>query len=238
MKKLTRYFINGFIIFVPVAATIGLVKWTLDFVGSMMPFESEGVGLLVLILLIFLTGFFASNYLGKKIFELVDRLMARMPVIKLLYSALKDLVQAFAGNKKSFDQPVLVELVENGVKALGFITRDDVGDFGAVGHVAVYLPQSYNFAGQVLIFAPQPVRHPRPHAGEAGQREAGVHHEAGRAVQRGLAVHGCRGPAGSRRAGPRARRRGVRHGLPASAEPARGRRRRPGRRGAAGQGGT
>ena len=124
----------------------------MPFVGSMMPFESEGVGLLVLILLIFLTGFFASNYLGKKIFELVDRLMARMPVIKLLYSALKDLVQAFAGNKKSFDQPVLVELVENGVKALGFITRDDVGELGAAGHVAVYLPQSYNFAGQVLIF--------------------------------------------------------------------------------------
>lgn len=89
MKKLTSYFINGFLIFVPVAATLGLVKWTLDFVGSMMPFESEGIGLLVLILLIFLTGFFASNYLGKKIFELVDRLMARMPVIKLLYSAQK-----------------------------------------------------------------------------------------------------------------------------------------------------
>lgn len=159
MKKLTSYFINGFLIFVPVAATIGLVKWTLDFVGSMMPFESEGIGLLMLILLIFLTGFFASNYLGKKLFELVDRLMIKMPVIKLLYSALKDLVQAFAGNKKSFDQPVLVELVENGVKALGFITRDDVGDLGAVGHVAVYLPQSYNFAGQVLIFPAENV-HP------------------------------------------------------------------------------
>ena len=159
MKKLTSYFINGFLIFVPVAATIGLVKWTLDFVGSMMPFESEGVGLLVLLLLIFFTGFFASNYLGKRLFELVDRLMTKMPVIKLLYSALKDLVQAFAGNRKSFDQPVLVELVENGAKALGFITRDNAGSFGAEGHVAVYLPQSYNFAGQVLIFPAEKV-HP------------------------------------------------------------------------------
>ena len=89
----------------------------------------------MLLVLIFMTGFFASNYLGKKIFELVDRLMTKMPVIKLLYSALKDLVQAFAGNKKSFDQPALVELVENGVKALGFITRDDVGELGAGGHL-------------------------------------------------------------------------------------------------------
>ena len=159
MKKLTSYFINGILIFVPVAATIGLVKWTLDFVGSMMPFESEGIGLLVLLLLIFFTGFVASNYLGKKLFELVDRLMTKMPVIKLLYSALKDLVQAFAGNKKSFEQPVLVELLENGAKALGFITRNDVGDLGATGHVAVYLPQSYNFAGQVLIFPAEKV-HP------------------------------------------------------------------------------
>jgi len=152
MKKLTGYFLKGFLIFVPVAATIGLVKWAMGFIDNLMPFDMAGLGLVVLLILIMLTGFLASNYIGKKLFDLVDKLLKKMPVVKLLYSALKDMIQAFAGDKKNFDQPVLVELIENGPKAMGFITRDDTDFLGIEGHVAVYMPQSYNFAGQVLIF--------------------------------------------------------------------------------------
>ena len=152
MKKLTGYFLKGFLIFVPVAATIGLVKWAMGFIDNLMPFDIAGLGLVVLLILIMLTGFLASNYIGKKLFDLLDKLLNKVPVVKLLYSALKDMIQAFAGDKKSFDQPVLVELIENGPKAMGFITRDDTDFLGIEGHVAVYMPQSYNFAGQVLIF--------------------------------------------------------------------------------------
>ena len=76
----------------------------------------------------------------------------KVPVVKMLYSALKDMIEAFAGDKKSFDKPVLVELIEKGPKAMGFITRESADFLGIQGHVAVYMPQSYNFAGQVLIF--------------------------------------------------------------------------------------
>lgn len=152
MKNIWTYFINGFLIFVPVAATVGLVKWAMEFTDGLMPFEAPGLGLVVLILIVFATGFLASNYLGKKLFELLDQFLNRVPVVKLLYTGIKDMVEAFAGNMKSFDRPVLVELIEDGAKGLGFITRDDATLFGIEDHVAVYFPQSYIFAGQVLIF--------------------------------------------------------------------------------------
>lgn len=152
MKKLAGYFLKGFLVFVPVAATIGIVKWAMEFVDGLMPFDIKYLGLVVLLILIVLTGFLASNFIGKRFFELVDKLFNKVPVVKLLYSALKDMIHAFVGDKKNFDRPVLVELIENGPKAIGFITRDDTDFLGIEGHVAVYMPQSYNFAGQVLIF--------------------------------------------------------------------------------------
>lgn len=152
MKKIGGYFINGFLIFVPFAATVGLITWSMEFIDGLMPFDVPGVGLLVLFILIPLTGFLASNFIGKTLFGFLDKLLNRMPVVKLLYSAMKDLINALAGNKKSFNQPVVVELIENGPKAMGFITRDDTEFLGIDDHVAVYLPQSYNWAGQVLLF--------------------------------------------------------------------------------------
>lgn len=152
MKKLTGYFLKGLLIFVPVAGTIGLVEWAMGFIGDMMPFEILGLDLVLLLVLIMLTGILASNYIGSKFIGLVDKLFQKVPVVKQLYSALKDMIEAFAGDKKSFDKPVLVELIENGPKAMGFITRENADFLGIQGHVAVYMPQSYNFAGQVLIF--------------------------------------------------------------------------------------
>ena len=111
-----------------------------------------GLGLVITILFITLIGFLASNFIGKKVFSLLDALFTRLPVIKMLYSAIRDLIEAFAGEKKSFDKPAIVELTAGGPKALGFITRDDLEFLSLSDHVAVYFPQSYNFAGSVLIF--------------------------------------------------------------------------------------
>src|SRR5690606_17310753 len=72
--------------------------------------------------------------------------------VKLLYSSIKDLVGAFVGNKKTFEQPVAVMLSETSpVRALGFVTRDRAAVLGYPDHVAVYLPQSYNFAGNLVL---------------------------------------------------------------------------------------
>jgi uncharacterized membrane protein len=157
MKKLADYFIKGLLIFVPIALTVFLLYWvftSLDAVfRSLLPVKVPGLGLLLTVVLITAIGFVASNFLGRRLFGLVEKVFRGLPLVKLLYSAVKDMIEAFAGEKKSFDKPVLAAVVPGAAaKVVGFVTRDDLENLGLSGYVAVYLPQSYNFAGNVLLF--------------------------------------------------------------------------------------
>ena len=157
MKKLVDYFIKGLLVFVPIALTIFLLVFVftrLDAAfGRLFHRNTPGLGLLLTVVLITVIGFFASNFLGRKLFGLVERVFTGLPLVKLLYSAAKDMIEAFAGEKKSFDRPVLASVSPgSGVKIVGFVTRDSLDNLGISDYVAVYLPQSYNFAGNVLLF--------------------------------------------------------------------------------------
>lgn len=162
MKKLLNYFLKGLLIFVPAALTVFAVIWVftqLDGIfGKIFKVEIPGLGLVITITIITVVGFLGSNFLGRKFFSLVEKLFTKLPLVKLLYSAIRDMIEAFAGNKKSFDKPVLVELVPGGPKVMGFITRGNLESLGLADHVSVYVPQSYNFAGSVLIFPADKVK--------------------------------------------------------------------------------
>jgi len=158
MKRLAGYFIKGLFVFVPVALTVGLIVIVIKRFDNLLNLPVPGLGLAVTVALITLIGFLASNYVGRKIVFLMERFFAQLPVIRLLYSAIRDLLHAFAGEKKSFDKPVIVELTSGGPMVVGFVTREDLHFLSLSEHVAVYLPQSYNFAGQVLIFASDKVK--------------------------------------------------------------------------------
>jgi len=156
MKKLVDYFIKGLLVFVPIALTVFLLWWvftSLDAIfRNLLPMKIPGLGLLLTVVLITIVGFIASNFLGRRLFGLVERLFRKLPLVKLLYSAVKDMIEAFAGEKKSFDKPVLAAVTPgSAVKVLGFVTRDSLDNLGLRDYVAVYLPQSYNFAGNVLL---------------------------------------------------------------------------------------
>jgi uncharacterized membrane protein len=89
---------------------------------------------------------------GRRALKLLEKGISRLPVVKLLYASIKDLMGAFVGDKKSFDKPVMVNLMpEQGIRVLGFVTCTRFDDPKLIGHVAVYLPQSYNFAGNLLV---------------------------------------------------------------------------------------
>jgi uncharacterized membrane protein len=84
--------------------------------------------------------------------EMVEHLLDRLPFVRLLYSSTKDLLNAFVGEKRRFDAPVLVSMTEDGaVRIFGFITQATLKDLGLGDDVAVYFPQSYNFAGQLAV---------------------------------------------------------------------------------------
>ncbi len=162
MKKILNYFLRGLLVFVPMALSVFAVVWAFTNLDSLFRkifnFKIPGMGLVVTFAIITALGFLASGFAGKKLVALIDKLFNKLPLVKILYSAIKDLVEAFAGDKKSFAKPVLVDLTPAGPKALGFITRETLKSIDLADHVAVYLPQSYNFAGSVLIFPAQQVK--------------------------------------------------------------------------------
>lgn len=152
MKTLAKHFFQGLLVFVPTVGSIFVVGWVLKRLDGLYPLPFPGLGLALTLLVILLLGFLTSNVVGRKLMELVEAGMKRLPVVNLLYSSLKDLLGAFVGDKRSFDKPVMVRLLgEDGPRVFGFVTCDRFDDVRLAGHVAVYLPQSYNFAGNLII---------------------------------------------------------------------------------------
>lgn len=152
MKKLTKYFLEGLLFLTPIVVTLYVLYFVFSRVDHIFRFRIPGLGFLVTIGLVTAIGFLVSTFLARGAVMVVDRLFGRMPVAKMIYSSIKDLVNAFVGEKRQFNQPVLVSLSPDGaVRAMGFVTRESMAVIGLEGNVAVYLPQSYNFAGNLII---------------------------------------------------------------------------------------
>lgn len=152
MKRLSKYFLEGLLVLIPLVATIYVVYIIFTKIDNIFQFQTPGLGFVVTILSITIVGFISSNFIAKKLVGLVETIFARLPFVKMIYSSVKDLIGAFVGDKKSFDKPVLVTFSpESHVQAVGFVTRESLANFGFADKVAVYLPQSYNFAGNLIV---------------------------------------------------------------------------------------
>ena len=151
-KLLVRYFLRGCLVTAPLGLTVYIVWFVLATVDRFLPLPIPGLGLVVTLALITLVGVLTSNVVGRSVIELADSLFGRLPLVKLVYTSIKDLVSAFVGDKKRFDKPVAVT-ISPGTRArvLGFVTREGLGRLGMPDMVAVYFPQSYNFAGYLML---------------------------------------------------------------------------------------
>jgi uncharacterized membrane protein len=152
MKRLSQYFLRGLLFLVPLVVTLYVIYWVFVKIDRILSLPVPGMGFVVTIVFITLVGFGASNFLTRNLVQLVDRIFARLPLVKMIYTAIKDLVNAFVGDKKSFNRPVQVVIDrESNLRVIGFATRDSLDSIGIQDSVAVYLPQSYNFAGNLII---------------------------------------------------------------------------------------
>lgn len=152
MQNLVRYFLRGLAVVVPIAVTVWVIYELVTGLDRLIGARYPGLGLLITLAAIFLTGVAVSNFIGRSLLRFTELLFARAPFIKIVYTSVKDLVEAFVGDKRRFDRPVSVSLSEDGsLRALGFVTRDDLAYLGAPGFAAVYFPQSYNFAGNLIL---------------------------------------------------------------------------------------
>lgn len=160
MEFLLKSFLKGLLFVVPVTVTIFVVMWvfrTLDgildgllhaWLGRSIP----GLGLLFWVSLTVLVGALASNIIFSKSFSWLERGLTRLPLVKLIYFSIKDLIGAFVGEKRRFSVPVLVHMWgDPAIKMVGFLTQEEVRLLDQPGDCAVYLPQAYNFSGVTVV---------------------------------------------------------------------------------------
>lgn len=154
MKRLMNSFFRGLVVVGPLAITLYVCWAVFSTIDRWLGLPIPGAGFVLTIALITVVGFLATNLVTRGTISLVERVMARLPFLRLIYSSTKDLLDAFVGEKRRFDRPVLVSLTPgNDMRVLGFVTRDSLSALGLDGCVAVYIPQSYGWAGNVVIFA-------------------------------------------------------------------------------------
>ncbi|RNI31542.1 DUF502 domain-containing protein [Rufibacter latericius] len=154
MKKLLRYFLNGFLIVAPISITIYIIVATINWLDDLFWLNYPGVGLLLIILLVTVVGYIGSSFLVKPFFVLTERIMSRLPLVNMIYSSLKDLFDAFVGENQKFNQPVLVKMTQyNDTFKLGFVTQASMEAVNLPEKVAVYFPHSYNFSGELFLVA-------------------------------------------------------------------------------------
>jgi uncharacterized membrane protein len=152
LSRFFNYFFKGIVFLAPFALTIYVCVRVFTTIDGWLGIPIPGVGFLVTVVLITLFGYLAQGLLTRSVFGVVERILDRLPFVRLLYSSTKDLLNAFVGEHKRFDKPVTVLYAGGPGRAIGFVTQQSLASMGLSEHVTVYLPQSYNFAGQLLIF--------------------------------------------------------------------------------------
>lgn len=161
--RLFQYFLQGLLVIAPVTITIYAIYWIVSSIDSLIPIftyvddsgrihvQNYGLGFIIVIAAICFVGYFSSFFIKLKLFSLFDSWLEKAPGIRFIYSTVKDFFEAFAGEKKKFNRPVLANIDDNDVWRVGFITQAAVHDFGFDGYVAVYIPASYSVAGNVYL---------------------------------------------------------------------------------------
>lgn len=165
MKKIIGIFLKGAIALAPIAITLyilykiyiimdGIFKGLLLSAGLYFP----GLGAILTLALIFVVGLLASNWVTSQLLKLVELIFAKVPLVKNIYGIIKDTVNSFSGEKKGFSRLAIVELPNSPVKLLGFITNEGENRFIPEGYVSVYLMQSMQWAGNLILVPKEYIR--------------------------------------------------------------------------------
>jgi uncharacterized membrane protein len=160
MKKLFRLFLQGLLYTAPLAITGYILylifnnvdgflqRWLQEFFHIKIP----GLGLLIIIIFLILIGFIGQTIIARPFKYLFNRLLEKIPILKVIYSAFKDLFTAFVGEERKFNKPVKVLVNKSlNIEKLGFLTEEDLSLIDENDKVAVYFPHSYNWSGELVL---------------------------------------------------------------------------------------
>lgn len=162
VKRILNYFVRGLILVAPVYFTILIIWLGVEAMDNILPISIPisnqqsvylpGLGMIIILAGIILLGFFFSTVVPQSFFKFSESILRKIPLVSLIFYSIKDLISAFVGDKKKFNQPVLVTINrESDIKKLGFITQTDLSHLHIKDYIAVYMPHSYAFSGELFI---------------------------------------------------------------------------------------
>ena len=160
-KRLFRYFIQGLIILAPIGVTAYALYWLFDKVDNILrPYLNiPGLGFVIIIAFVLLVGWVSSSFLMGSFISFFDQWVERAPVIKFIYSSTKEFFEAFSGDKKKFNKPILANVFGDEVWVMGFLTDEELAKFDMGAEmVSIYIPQAYHWAGQLYVLPRQKVK--------------------------------------------------------------------------------
>ncbi len=148
-----RNFGQGLLFVVPITTTLFVLYYIFQWLDKLLYIDIPGLGLLIIIVGISLIGIIGSHLVTSPLFKWADKLVAKAPLVKIIYSSVKDLLSAFVGNKKKFTTPVLVKLSATAeASQIGFLTQESLVDLGISEEmVSVYIPFSFSIMGNVFV---------------------------------------------------------------------------------------
>lgn len=163
-QKLLYYLIKGALVVVPIAGAVFLIVWLVASLDNALnitthfledeqghPLYIPGVGIVTVLLMLILVGFIFTTFVTEPIRVRFQRYVDKIPLFNTLYSSIKDFTEAFVGDAKKFNEPVLVLVNETGLKKIGFLTQKDLQKIGLPDEVIVYFPYAYSVAGQIAV---------------------------------------------------------------------------------------
>jgi uncharacterized membrane protein len=144
---------------VPVAVTVYVIYFSFSWLDNLLGLPYPGVGFAIIIAAITVFGYLTSNIVFQTFSNWFDHVINRIPMVKLIYSSIKELIGAFVGDKRKFSKPVLVLLnKENNLHQIGFVTQSDLSELGLKDMISVYLPHAYNFSGDHFVISKDRVK--------------------------------------------------------------------------------
>ena len=149
-KKILTYFLKGLLVTLPLIITFKLVSGIIEWIDSLLLLDIPGLGFGIVLISVTIIGWGGSNIITKPFLNLMDDFFSKLPFIKIIYTSVKELMEAFVGEKKKFTKPVVVEFTV-GIFKPGFITQDDLIEINQPGIVGVYFPHSYAFSGNLFF---------------------------------------------------------------------------------------
>lgn len=159
MRKIFANFLKGILLIFPTAATIYIIYKSFtfidDFLGkvvfSIFGYEFPGIGILITFFTITLIGYLISKIATGTIIDFLEKFLTKIPLVRTIYSSMKDFSEAIIGEKRKFTEPVLVKMSDTGILKLGFVTQKDLSQLNLKNHSAVYFPYSYSFLGSLSL---------------------------------------------------------------------------------------